>query len=154
MKMKEILMKHNTLGVQHIISNHDIPVACIQLNNSDISVINIYLQLNLGMRQMKMEWKMKRRRKQAMGKGRDISRLSAQPGLFVNVIKNALSSSSLVYFSLKYGNYEIRCRLIHKTLSFIYGKVQNSLSHGIPRNPMLCSVHKNTRRYQKGRCSL
>lgn len=48
-----------------------------------------------------MEWKMKRRRKQAMRKGRDISRLSAQPGLFVNVIKNALSSSSLVYFSLK-----------------------------------------------------
>lgn len=154
MKMKEILMKHNTLGVQHIISNHDIPVACIQLNNSDISVINIYLQLNLWMRQMKMEWKMKRRRKQAMRKGRDISRLSAQPGLFVNVIKNVLSSSSLVYFSLKLGNYEIRCRLIHKTLSFIYGKVQNSLSHGIPRNPMLCSVHKNTRRYQKGRCSL
>lgn len=78
---------------------------------------------------MKMKWKMKRRRKQAMRKGRDISRLSAQPGLFVNVIKNVLSSSSLVYFSLKLGNYEIRCRLIHKTILFIYGKVQNSLSH-------------------------
>lgn len=50
---------------------------------------------------MKMKWKMKRRRKQAMRKGRDISRLSAQPGLFVNVIKNVLSSSSLVYFYLK-----------------------------------------------------
>lgn len=55
---------------------------------------------------MKMGWKMMRKRKQAMRKGRDISRLSA--GLFVNVIKNILSSSFLVYFSLNKKHYEIR----------------------------------------------
>lgn len=41
--MKEKMMKHNTPGVQQITTNLDIYVTCIQLNNPDISIFDIYL---------------------------------------------------------------------------------------------------------------